>query len=131
MPADIDFCYREFLLAIEPFWGITRLSLTLPWDLDLRRWSQLFQIIYAAFPNVAEIRIDRPNVNYLLPQVVGIHCPFRIEENSFRDYWDHAIASHLLGFKYPKIIAKSLWRPYARSNGTTKWKCRLVTRRSG
>ena len=77
-PSDMPFYYEDFQLAMRPFWAITRLSLILPWDLELRQWSTLIGCVLNAFPLLTDCSIDRPNVDYLLPDIVALHVPFHL-----------------------------------------------------
>ncbi|MCJ1395644.1 hypothetical protein MMC18_008530 [Xylographa bjoerkii] len=106
--ADRRFCYEEFLLAMEPFWGVKRLEMTLPWDLSLKKWKHLLETVHTAFPHLTEFTIDRPDVNFLLPDSIGIYTPFTIAGNSYRHFWDTVIANHPMGFEYPDNIGEVL-----------------------
>ncbi|MCJ1400562.1 hypothetical protein MMC11_003768 [Xylographa trunciseda] len=104
----MDVCHGDFLIAMEPFWGVRRLKMTLPWDLKLPEWKYLIGTVHLAFPHLIEFKIDRPDVKWLLPDAVANHVPFYLAENSYTGFWGSVTTNHPMGFEYPTKIAQIL-----------------------
>ncbi|MCJ1420948.1 hypothetical protein MMC32_007308 [Xylographa parallela] len=107
--SEMHYYYEDFLEAMEPFWGITPLQVTLPWDFELQKWQDLMGYVHGAFPNVTEFTIDRPNVDFLLPDALASHETFNLPENSYNTlFWPHCVTNHPLGFEFPANISQIL-----------------------
>ncbi|MCJ1380125.1 hypothetical protein MMC17_003228 [Xylographa soralifera] len=108
-PSEMLFYYEDFLIAMRPFWGITRLEITLPWDFELQKWREMMGFVHGAFPNLTEFAIDRPDVDFLLPDAIGVHVPFGLPENSYNtQFWTETVTNHPLGFVFPTNISQIL-----------------------
>ncbi|MCJ1319924.1 hypothetical protein MMC15_005260 [Xylographa vitiligo] len=108
-PSEMRYYYMDFLVAMRPYWGITRLQLTLPWDFELQKWTELMSFVHGAFPNLTEFTMDRPNVQFLLPDAIGLHVHFSMPENSYNNqFWPDAINNNPLGLVFPANTSQIL-----------------------